>query len=144
MQDLHRYDDMLHLPHHISPTRLPMSRLNRAAQFAPFDALSGYSAAIRETARQTETKIELDESAKQRLNTRLKELLRLQERHPEVTATWFQPDDRKDGGTYITACGSFQKLDAYRGLLVLDTASIPIEDLCRLDCDCFPCWDDLA
>ena len=144
MQHLHKYEDMLHLPHHVSATRLPMSRLNRAAQFAPFDALSGYGAVIRETARQTEAKIELDDSAKHRINLRLHELLRLQALQPEVTVTWFRPDERKDGGAYTTTCGRFQKLDAYQGLLVLNHAAIPIAEIRRLDCDCFPCWDDLA
>ena len=70
-RDPHRYDDMLHLPHPVSATRLPMPRQNRAAQFAPFDALNGYGAAIRETARITETRAEADESAKQQINHQL-------------------------------------------------------------------------
>ena len=86
MQDLHKYDDMLHLPHHVSATRPPMSRLNRAAQFAPFDALNGYSAAIRETARRTEHRTELDDSAKQRLNRKLRQMLQMGD-HPEIAVT---------------------------------------------------------
>jgi len=144
MHDLHRYDDMLHLPHHVSVTRPPMSRLNRAAQFAPFDALNGYSAAIRETARRTEHRTELDDSAKQRLNRKLRQMLQMGD-HPEIAVTWFRPDTRKTGGAYVTTAGQFRKIDVFQGLLLLeDGTAIPIEDIRRLDCDRFSCLDDLA
>lgn len=144
LRDPHRYDDMLHLPHHVSATRLPMSRQNRAAQFAPFDALSGYGAAIRETARSTESRAELDESAKHRLNQRLQLLLR-QADQPEITVTWFRPDDRKDGGAHIRTTGFLKKIDVFRGLLLLtDGTEIPMEDIFRLESDRFSCLDDLA
>ncbi len=142
-RDPHRYDDMLHLPHHVSATRLPMSRQNRAAQFAPFDALNGYGAAIRETARATEPPVELDESARQRLNHRLQLLLR-QIDQPEITVTWFCPDDRKEGGSHIRIAGRLKKIDVFRSLLLLtDGTEIPIEDIYRLDSDLFSCLDDL-
>ena len=143
MRNLHRYDDMLHLPHHVSATRMPMPRMNRAAQFAPFDALNGYSAAIRETARQTQSRIELDDSTKHQLNRKLQQLLHFSDQ-PEITVTWFQPDARKEGGAYMTTKGQFQKVDVFRGLLVMDCATIPIEDIRRLDCERFPVFDDLA
>ncbi len=143
-RDPHRYDDMLHLPHHVSATRLPMSRQNRAAQFAPFDALSGYGAAIRETARTTETRTELDESTKHRLNRQLQLLLR-QADEPEVTVAWFRPDDRKAGGAHIRTTGRLKKIDVFRGVLLLtDGTEIPIEDICQLESDRFSCLDDLA
>lgn len=144
LRDPHRYDDILHLSHPVSATRLPMSRQNRAAQFAPFDALSGYGAAIRETARTTEARIELDESAKHRLNQRLQLLLR-QTDEPELTVTWFRPDDRKDGGAHIRTTGFLKKIDVFRGLLLLtDGTEISLEDICRLECDRFSWLDDLA
>lgn len=144
-RDPHRYDDMLHLPHHVSPCRLPMPRQNRAAQFAPFDALNGYSAAIRETARHTDPRAELDDSAKLRLNDRLRHLLQSQHRQPAVTVTWFRPDTRKSGGSYPTISGNLKKIDVFRGLLLLtDDTSIPLEDIFRLDSDLFTCLDDLA
>ena len=143
MQDLHRYDDILHLPHHVSATRMPMPRMNRAAQFTPFDALNGYSAAIRETARQTQCRLELDDSAKHRLNRKLQRLLQMSDQ-PEITVTWFRPDTRKAGGAYVITSGQFQKMDVFRGLLVMDCAAIPMEDIRRLDCEQFPVFDDLA
>ena len=144
LRDPHRYDDMLHLPHHVSATRLPMSRQNRAAQFAPFDALSGYGAAIQEAARTTEVRTDLDESAKHRLNRRLQLLLQ-QTNTSELTVTWFRPDDRKDGGKHIRTTGFLKKIDVFRGLILLsDGAEIPIEDICRLESDLFSCLDDLA
>lgn len=143
-RDPHRYDDLLHLPHPVSATRLPMSRQNRAAQFAPFDALNGYGAAIRETARITETPLDLDESAKQRLNQRLQLLLQ-QTDMPELTVTWFRPDDRKDGGAHIRTTGYLKKIDVFRSLLLLtDGTEIPIEDISRLESDLFSCLDGLA
>lgn len=143
-RDPHRYDDLLHLPHPVPTTRLPMSRLHRAAQFAPFDALNGYGAAIRETARTTEAPIELDENAKHRLNRRLQLLLQ-QIEQPEITVTWFRPDDRKDGGAHIRTTGCLKKLDVFRNLLLLtDGTEIPIEDISQLDSDLFSCLDDLA
>ncbi len=142
-RDPHRYDDLLHLPHPVSATRLPMPRQNRAAQFAPFDALNGYSAAIRETARTTEAPIELDESAKHRLNRQLQ--LLLQAGQPELTVTWFRPDIRKDGGAHIRTTGFLKKIDVFRSLLLLtDGTEIPIEDIIRLESGLFSCLDDLA
>lgn len=143
IRDIRRYADMLHLPHHVSATRMPMARINRAAQFAPFDALNGYSAAIRETARQTQRRAELDDSTKRRLNQKLQQLLRFSEQ-PEITVTWFRPDSRKAGGAYVTTSGHFQKIDVFRSLLVMDCAAIPIEDIRQLDCERFPVFDDLA
>ena len=143
-RDPHRYDDMLHLPHPVSATRLPMPRQNRAAQFALFDALSGYGAAIREAARTTEDRTVLDESAKQRLNLRLQLLLQ-QPETTELTVTWFLPDDRKNGGAYIRTVGNLKKIDVFRGVLRLtDGTDIPIEDIFSLESDLFACLDDLA
>ena len=145
MKEQYRYEDMLHLPHHVSISRIPMSRLNRAAQFAPFDALNGYSAAIREQARQTEQQTELDDSAKQRLNRKLQLLLQLLPREPEVTILWFCPDGCKPGGTYRTSAGRLRKIDGFRGLLLLeDGTQIPVEQIHTMDCDLFSWLDDLA
>jgi len=144
MRDPHRYEDMLYLPHHMSPTRMPMTRLNRAAQFAPFDALNGYSAAIRETARQTQQQAELDDSAKHRLNRKLQQLLQYHDT-PEITVTWFRPDDRKAGGAYVITTGILRKIDVFRHLLLLESGIIiPIESIRQLECDRFTCPDGLA
>ena len=91
------YDDFLNLPHHVSADLPHMSMQNRAAQFAPFAALVGYDALIQETTRLTDQKAELDESVKAELNEKLRLLLELMPQQPEVTITYFLPDNRKAG-----------------------------------------------
>ena len=124
------YEDILHLPHHVSPVRQQMTMQERAAQFAPFAALTGHSAAIAETARQTEQRVELDEYEIDALNARLQHLAaRLHER-PQVSITYFQPDERKSGGSYVTAAGVVKKIDAdHQRLLLVDGTRIPMEDM---------------
>ena len=92
------YDDIIDLPHHVSETHPPMSRADRAAQFSPFAALTGYDAAVRETARMTERRIELDEGVKAELNARLNCILEHLSEHPQVSITYFMPDEKKSGG----------------------------------------------
>src|ERR1035437_4752031 len=94
------YDDIIHLPHHISTTHPHMSAYDRAAQFAPFAALTGHDAAIAETARLTERRVELDEYSKADLNQRLCIIQDRMDEQPEVSITYFQPDQRKTGGAY--------------------------------------------
>lgn len=91
------YDDILGLPRHVSAKHPPMSRRNRAAQFAPFSALAGYGDAIRETARHTEPRRELDPQRQQELDAQLRRLLALGSRGPRVVVAYFQPDAKKDG-----------------------------------------------
>ena len=91
------YDDIIHLPHHVSQNHPQMSMHDRAAQFAPFAALTGYEAAVRETARLTAEKRELDAQEAEELNRRLTELAARLPDHPEVTVEYFVPDDRKAG-----------------------------------------------
>lgn len=93
--DIHRYDDIIQLPHHVSAVRPQMPIADRAAQFAPFAALTGHDAAIRETARLTDEKAELDENAKEVLDETLRMVQELLPGQPEITVTYFQPDDRK-------------------------------------------------
>ncbi len=132
----HNYEDILYLPHHVSPSRPRMPKIDRAAQFAPFSALSGFSDAIGETGRLTDERVELGEEAKSELN---EELRMIQERiaiHPEVAVTYFQPDKRKSGGAYITATGRVKKIDIYRRTVALqDGTQIPMEEIVRLKSD---------
>ena len=133
------YEDILHLPHPVSATRRPMSLRDRAAQFAPFAALTGHDAAIRETARLTDCQADLDEDQKALLNRQLQYLLAMADRHPEITVTFFQPDTKKDGGAYkcVTAC--LQSIDLYTQPLVLaDRLRIPIDRIYALEGNCFP------
>ena len=92
------YDDIIHLPHPTSSKHPRMPIADRAAIFSPFAALAGHSAAIAETARLTNQKAELDEDARAELDRRQAVLLEQIGQQPEVTVTWFQPDERKDGG----------------------------------------------
>lgn len=113
------YDDIIHMPHHVSATRKPMSALDRAAQFSPFAALTGYDAAIRETGRLTDNAVDLDVDGKAMLNEMLQRLSERQETRPEVTITYFVPDDRKTGGAYTTVTGRVKKLDPNTQILLL-------------------------
>lgn len=116
--DEHRYDDMIDLPHHVSRKHPQMPLLDRAAQFAPFAALTGHEAAIKETARLTEEEIELDENRKELLDFRLQELQEHLTESPKVTVTYFKPDEKKAGGVYETVTGVVKKVDGYTGELV--------------------------
>ena len=117
-EDEHRYDDIIELPHHVSRKHPQMPLMDRAAQFAPFAALTGHEAAIKETARLTEEEIELNEDSKALLDLRLQELLEHLAEQPTVTVTYFCPDERKAGGAYETVTGRVKKVDGYAGELV--------------------------
>ena len=132
------YDDILLLPHHVSEKHPPMSRLDRAAQFSPFAALTGYEAAVKETARLTDRRIELDESEKGAIDQRL---TLVQERLPDpikVTITYFVPDKKKVGGAYVNVSGTVKKIDDYERMVILrDGTSIPIEDILHINGELF-------
>ena len=133
-----RYDDIISLPHPTSRRHPRMPIRERAAIFSPFAALSGHGAAIAETARLTERRMELDEDTKAELDRRQAVLLAHIGEQPEVTVTWFQPDKKKDGGAYITTTGRLKKLDTVQRVLVLlDGTSIPLEDVAGLEGDIF-------
>lgn len=128
-----RYDDMLHLPHHISEKRAPMSLHDRAAQFAPFAALTGYDGVIAEAGRLTERCVELDESSIQQINDQLKKLLTQIHQQPTVTVLFFQPDKWKTGGSYETKTGAVKKLDTLQQHLVFtDRTFIPFHQIISL------------
>ena len=114
-----KYDDIMDLPHHVSTTHHRMSMLERAAQFQPFRALTGYEAALGETARLTEDRIELTEDEKALLDAKLQKLVDQIADHPLVTVTFFQPDKKKTGGAYVTTTGQLKKIDDFEGALVL-------------------------
>lgn len=115
-----------------------MSRTSRAAQFAPFAALTGYEAAILETARLTDVRIELDESRKVLLDEELQILsVHLYDR-PEVTVTFFEPDEKKDGGAYRVAAGRLRKVDEYaRKILLGDGTVISIDQIFEIESSLF-------
>lgn len=132
------YDDILHLPHPTSKRHPRMPIVDRAAQFSPFAALTGHKAAIEETARITDRRIELDEDAKEQLDQTLQLLLDRIDEQPEITVTWFSPDKKKAGGQYHTATGKLKRIDSREGRLTLtDGNQIPLEDLLEIRSESF-------
>ena len=125
-----RYDEIMELPHHVSKTRPQMPMSDRAAQFAPFAALTGYDAAIKETGRLTGERIELDEEALAALDRKYQLLMDALDDEPEVTIIYFQPDERKAGGQYVTATGTVKKVDTFgRRILLQDGTRIPLDSV---------------
>ena len=128
------YEDIIHLPHHISSKRPRMSAVDRAAQFSPFAALVGYDAAIQETGRLTTEKIELTEEEKSFLDQKQKILLERIAEHPEITVTYFLPDDRKTGGSYTTVTGNLKRIDDISHVILLtDGTGISIDDILKIE-----------
>lgn len=128
------YDDMLNLPHPTSRRHPRMSLSDRAAQFAPFAALSGHSAALVETARLTERRIELDEDVKAALDLKQQMLMDRIDEHPDVAVTWFQPDGKKNGGRYVTTTGRLKRIDEVERVLVMeDKTTVPLDDVISID-----------
>ena len=115
------YSDIIDHPHHVSRTHLQMSMHDRAAQFSPFAALTGFDAAVEEEARVTDKRMELEE---------LRILSEHIEEQPEVSITYFVPDERKDGGGYVTKTGALKKIDEYVHVLIMtDGVKIPIREI---------------
>ncbi len=134
----HQYDDIINLPHYVSPTRPRMSMIDRAAQFSPFAALTGYDAAIRETGRLTDQRIELSEDSRAALDRKQQLLVECLADHPEVSVIYFIPDERKSGGAYVTVTGIVKKVDDYQRLLLLtDGTKIPLDDILDLESELF-------
>ena len=128
------YSDIINLPHHVSKNHPQMSREARAAQFAPFAALTGYDDVIHETARLTDEQVELEEYDSERLNRKFAELMTILDNHPEITVSYFLPDERKAGGSYTTVSGTVKKIDTYEHLLWMDDGTeIPIGNIIDID-----------
>lgn len=124
------YEDIINLPHHVSKVHTPMSMTERAAQFSPFAALTGYDSAIRETARLTDEKSMLDNSELLIINSIILQAL---ENKREITIVYFVKDElKKEGGSYNTVTGFIKKLDDYKGCLVMEGGTIiPLEDIVK-------------
>lgn len=122
-----KYDDIINLPHHVSEKHPQMSLHDRAAQFSPFAALTGYDDAVKETARLTDTMFELDEDEKSILDEKLRRSL---ENKDEISVTYFVKDNKKEGGSYNTVSGTIKKIDEYLRTLVLNSGEeIPIDNI---------------
>ena len=130
------YDDIINLPHPTSAKHPRMPMADRAAQFSPFQALSGFGSAIRETARVTGERVELTEDEKAILDEKLRLLL---ETGGEGVFTYFLPDERKDGGAYVTAVGPVKRIDQLvRQVILTDRTAIPIDDILEIEIQALP------
>lgn len=125
-----KYDDIINLSHHVSNKHPQMTLEARAAQFAPFAALTGYEDAIYETARLTNERIELDEESKSILDNKIQIIKEQISTRPTISFTYFIPDLKKDGGKYVTVTGIVRKIDEYRQIIILeDKTEIPINEI---------------
>nr|WP_312579298.1 hypothetical protein [Sedimentibacter sp.] len=133
-----KYEDILHLPHHVSATRPHMAAVDRAAQFSPFAALTGHGFAIKETARLTDERVELDEYIKEDLSHRLQIVAERIKEKPEISITYFKPDVKKKGGAYVTAISTVKNIDKYERVVVMnDSTLIPIDEIINIDGEIF-------
>lgn len=129
-----KYDSIINLPHKQSQTRAHMALADRAAQFAPFAALSGYDEAILETGRVTGERLELSEDMQAELNAKLALIKANLGQNNEHSFTFFVPDAKKSGGAYITKSGTVKRLDYYKRQIVLtDGAIIPMDEMLSID-----------
>jgi len=129
-----KYADIIDLPHHQSDTRPKMSNYDRAAQFSPFAALTGHADSIKETARLTDEYSEPSEEMKAIMNEKLLFLMEQLENQPEITITFFNPDEKKQGGAYITITGVVKKIKTYERQIQMTTGDlIPIDMIFGID-----------
>lgn len=129
-ENIERYADIIDLPHHTSIKRPRMSRENRAAQFSPFAALTGYDAAIDETARLTDEKLEFDDDRINDINAKLQYIKDHIDERPEISVEYFIPDEKKSGGAYVTVSGTVRIIDEYeRSVVFGDGRRIAIDDI---------------
>jgi hypothetical protein len=135
---MNRYEDILHLPHHVSTVHPQMARADRAAQFAPFAALTGHGAAIRETARLTDAQEELDEDVRLVLDEKLQYLLEHLAGRPVITVTFFRTDEKKAGGSYESVTGIIRRIDlTARKILMEDGSGISLDAVTDIDSELF-------
>lgn len=119
------YEDIVGLPHHVSSTHIPMPMIKRAAQFAPFAALTGYDDAVAETARLTDNRVDLTEDAVNELNRRIYEA---SASGREIRIVYFVPDNRKAGGSYMETVGKIRKIE-FGEIILEDGSRIRTEDI---------------
>ena len=132
------YDDMINMPCPTSQRHPRMPRADRAAQFAPFAALTGYDAAIDETGRLTDQKIDISEDMREKLDLKQNFLADIIDEQPEISVTYFVPDKKKSGGAYVTLNGRLKQIDEYEQLIMLtDGKKIPIQEVYSIESDLF-------
>ena len=137
-----QYDDIINLPHHISKKHPQMSLYARSAQLAPFAALTGYEEAVKETARETNERIDIEDELKSILDGKLQIILEQIKNHPEISITYFIADTKKDGGEYVTVTGLVKKVDLYNQYIYLvDNTEIPINEIIDISGDIFKVYE---
>lgn len=133
-----KYDDIIDKPY-AGSRRGRMTMKARAAQFSAFAAVTGHDAAVKEMARLTDSRIEVGEDLKRVIDGQLQQILRHIQEQPEVTFTFFRPDERKEGGSYVTVTGTVRNFDQLNGVVVLqDKTRIPICEILSIDSEIFP------
>lgn len=133
---MNNYEDIINLPHHVSKKHPQMSIWSRSAQFAPFAALTGYDEAVKETARLTDKRLEIDEGLKNILNNKLQYILENKSLQPEITFTYFVYDNKKSGGKYIEKTGVVKKIDLNEKYIMLkDKTKISIDEIINITGD---------
>ena len=137
-----KYDDIINLPNPTPTCRPRMSALDRAAQFAPFAALTGYEAVVAEAARLTDDRLELSEDMKIILNDKMQMIVDNLDKEPFVTVRYFVPDKRKAGGAYVEVSGIVKEIDEYeRCIIMTDGIKIPIEQVRAIDGELLNCFE---
>ncbi len=130
---IEKYKDILYMERPVSKLHTPMPLENRAAQFAPFAALTGYDEAVEETARLTSAKVELSDEMKEELDRALTEINAGIAEMPRVQITYFVPDALKDGGEYTTVSVSVRNIDYIKRVIILkDKSEIAIDDVLKI------------
>lgn len=138
MSEKFPYEDIIHLPPHISEKHPRPTMTERAARFAPFAAITGYEEMVLEEARVTEERAELDENTLTVLNEKLNILQDSLAEKPEVRITYFLPDAKKAGGSYVTLAGTVKRIDEYNRILIMtDGKTIPIDEIFNLESPLF-------
>lgn len=132
------YDDIINMPHHESTKHPKMPALDRAAQFLPFAALSGHNAAVMETERLTDNRMELDENRKEELNEQLQFIKAHFLQKPQISVTYFVPDAKKDGGAYLTVTGTLRKIEETRHQVIMEDGTIiPMDNIYEIESTLF-------
>lgn len=132
------YDDIISLPHHESAKHPKMPALDRAAQFMPFAALTGHNAAVMETERLTDARMELDEMKKEELNEHLQFIKEQLLQKPQISITYFLPDTQKNGGAYLTITGTVKKIEQTRHQVIMENGTvIPMDDIYEIESTLF-------
>lgn len=133
-----KYDDIINLPHPTSRKHPRMSAINRAAQFAPFAALTGYDAAVQEKGRLTDSRIELGETELAELDDRFQLIQEQIKEQPEIKITYFKPDEKKAGGAYVSQTGIVKRIDEYERIFhFMDGSKIPMDDVYQIEGEIF-------